>query len=413
MPTVTAESEEEQSRNTTTTLVDPEAELRRQRAMYEQHLEEIGVSQDKDAERYVLCNFVYDTIWSLKKFIAGEHELEEGGVIATLIFEGVNVDVDNRPDYWKRNRSYVVECINLKRSNTSGAIKREFISKCVVHDVVCDSHLPLTNCWVTVYMTEWAIETYRDNREKGDVIPTLESLMVYRSQGDDQLFELWCDTFFRPGYGTSAFRDKALKKPLSEIMTVYDEAFIVATIDNNYERWMKEAEILSLGEVVNKKTLPRQKYTNDAASSKKYQGWSKDGIDFFNRTVNDLVQLRNTSASRLLEKNYMENINRDLQKKRTRKVNDVPATQAVDGLQDYLKVLFPNGVRNQVPVVGNQASGYSNKRHRISLGSENSSAGNDEDEYDEDDDVDGGGGGGDSRYPSFFDEEYVGQRRGV
>jgi hypothetical protein len=106
MPTVTAQGEEEQS--TTTTLVDPEAELRRLRAMYEQHLEEIGVSQDKDAERYVLRNFVYDTIWSLKKFIAGEHELEEGGVIATLIFEGVNVDVDNRPDYWRCNRSYVV-----------------------------------------------------------------------------------------------------------------------------------------------------------------------------------------------------------------------------------------------------------------------------------------------------------------
>jgi hypothetical protein len=86
-------------------------------------------------------------------------------------------------------------------------------------------------------------------------------------------------------------------------------------------------------------------------------------------------------------------------------VNDVPATQAVDGLQDYLKVLFPNGVRNQVPVVGNQASGYSNKRHRVSLGSE----GNSEDEYNEDDDVDGGG---DSQYTGF-DEEYVGQRRGV
>jgi hypothetical protein len=127
MPTVPAENEEEHSRNTTT-LVDPEAELRRLRALYEQHLEEIGVLQDKDAERYVLRNFVYDTIWSLKKFIAGEHELEEGGVIATLILEGVNVDEDNRQDYWKRNRCYVVECINLKRSNTSGAIKREFIS---------------------------------------------------------------------------------------------------------------------------------------------------------------------------------------------------------------------------------------------------------------------------------------------
>jgi hypothetical protein len=41
----------------------------------------------------------------------------------------LNVDTLDRQEYWKRNRSYVVDCINLKRSNTSGLIKREFISK--------------------------------------------------------------------------------------------------------------------------------------------------------------------------------------------------------------------------------------------------------------------------------------------
>jgi hypothetical protein len=121
-----------------------------------------------------------------------------------------------------------------------------------------------------------------------------------------------------PGYGTAAFRDRAKRKPVSEILTVYDEAFIVATIDNNYERWMKEAEILSQGDIVDKKKLPRQKYTNDAAASKKFQGWSTEGLEFFNKTVNDLIQLRNTSSSKLLEKNYMEKINRDMMAKKTR-----------------------------------------------------------------------------------------------
>jgi hypothetical protein len=100
-------------------------------ALYEKQMEDIGVSQDKDTERYVPHNYVYNTIWPLKKFIAGEHEMEANGFIATLVLEGVNVDTENdtRADYWKRNRGYVVDCINLKRSNTSGSVKREFVSK--------------------------------------------------------------------------------------------------------------------------------------------------------------------------------------------------------------------------------------------------------------------------------------------
>jgi hypothetical protein len=77
------------------------------------------------------------------------------------------------------------------------------------------------------WTSEWAIEMYQQE----DGVPTVETLMNYRSQGEDNLFELWCNTFFRPGYGTAAFRDRCKKKPLSEILTVYDEAFIVATMN--------------------------------------------------------------------------------------------------------------------------------------------------------------------------------------
>jgi hypothetical protein len=108
---------------------NPTDEARELRALYDKHMEDMGVTQGKDTERYVLRNYVYDTIWSLKKFVAGDHEMEATCCIATLVFEGVNVDTLDRPEYWKRNRSYVVDCINLKRSNASGSIKREFISK--------------------------------------------------------------------------------------------------------------------------------------------------------------------------------------------------------------------------------------------------------------------------------------------
>jgi hypothetical protein len=251
------------------------------------------------------------------------------------------------------------------------------------------------------WTSEWAIEMY----QQGDSVSTVETLMNYHSQGEDNLFELWCNTFFRPGYGTAAFRDRCKKKTLSEILTVYDEAFIVATIDNNYERWMKEAELLSQGNTVDKKKLPRQKYTNDAASSKKYQGWSTEGLDFFNnKNVNDLIQLRNTSASRALEKNYMENQNREIQAKKTRKGATVPETQAVDGLQAYLKSFFPNLANKSAGSGGAErtpaGSDQPDKRRRISA----SPDGGSEEEPEDVDNPDG--------YDELDDGD-IGQTRGV
>jgi hypothetical protein len=81
---------------------NPTEEARELRALYDKHMEDMGVTQGKDTERYVLRNYVYDTIWSLKKFVAGDHEMEATGCIATLVFEGVNVDTLDRPEYWKK-----------------------------------------------------------------------------------------------------------------------------------------------------------------------------------------------------------------------------------------------------------------------------------------------------------------------
>lgn len=255
-----------------------------------------------------------------------------------------------------------------------------------------------------MYSAEWAIDVY----QQGKSIPTVESLMNYRSQGDDDLFEFWCNTCFRPGYGTAAFRDRCKKMQVSDILTVYDEAFIVATVENNYERWTKEAELISNGEIVNKKHLPKQKYTNDAAASKKYQGWSTEGLEFFNKTVSDLNQLRKTSASKVLEKHYMENVNSDLRAKRKKMGNTVPEQKAVDGLEAYMKHFFPNLVRNSAneenAMQGESSQEESrrpNKHQRISPDPKD--ARSEEEDYDESDFDD------DDRYNS----NEVGQRAGI
>lgn len=200
-----------------------------------------------------------------------------------------------------------------------------------------EEYVPLT--YKYMFCTEWAADVLR----AGHTIPAVDQLMNYRCQGEDELFEVWCDHFFRPAYGSKEFRDRTQKKPLSEIQTVFDEAFVVATIDNNYDRWVKESELVSQGIRVDKKTLPQQKYTNDAAASKKFQGWAEEGIEFFNKIVNDLMQVRNTSTSKVLERTYMENLH-DTQARRAKKDVMLPVTEAVDGIQDYLKNFFPQGI---------------------------------------------------------------------
>jgi hypothetical protein len=95
----------------------------------------------------------------------------------------------------------------------------------------------------------------------------------------------------------------------------------------------------------------------------------------------------------------MDNMN-NVQANKSRKVALVPATQAVDGLQAYLKNFFPNLGNSTVEGAGigqtepDQASESApNKRPRISLDPESNTDGED--------------------YEDDVDESEIGQTRGV
>jgi hypothetical protein len=147
----------------------------------------------------------------------------------------------------------------------------------------------------------WAIEV----QEKMGNKPMINMLENYCG-GDYNKFKLWADTFFQVGHGSVQFRVAQSSTLLSDILTVYDKAFIVAIIHNGFDRWVQESSILASGGIVDKKNLPKNCWTDSGALAKKYEGWVEEGVMFFNDQIGDLQNMRLTATSKMLEDKYLK-----------------------------------------------------------------------------------------------------------
>lgn len=174
----------------------------------------------------------------------------------------------------------------------------------------------------------WAIEHYKEN----DKEPSLEDIEPYRQ--DEDKFRFWADYFFKVGYGAVHYRNLHTQYVVSEILSVYDEAFVVAAIYNGFERWSKEASLLATNVQITKSTsLPKGKWTETGPNSKKYEGWMEEGIVFFNERVADIKAVRLTSNAIKIEKSYLQEKKNGKEKKK----DDASSTRsystsAVNGL---------------------------------------------------------------------------------
>jgi hypothetical protein len=92
--------------------------------------------------------------------------------------------------------------------------------------------------------------------------------------------------------GKKAWGKKKLKKALSDIVMCSNEAFVLLTLENNYDRWMAECKCLMANKnkeptECDKKTFPVSKYTNSRKSqfngrSRRLSGWACKGYLKFN-----------------------------------------------------------------------------------------------------------------------------------
>lgn len=213
--------------------------------------------------------------------------------------------------------------------------------------------------------TEWAVEYHDKYGQK----PELQMLEVYRGGAMDK-FKIWADHFFRVGYGSADFRGAQSNMLLSDFLTVFDEAFIVAVVHNGFERWVQEAVILASGGIVDKKRLPKNKWTETGSSAKKYEGWDEEGVVFFNSQVEDLINLRLTTTPKMMEDIYLREKKDQVQESRRGPVKRSFQVTALNGLVDVEEVVVEEQtVPTSVVVNTGDGSGRSsNKRQKSQLG---------------------------------------------
>jgi len=109
-----------------------------------------------------------------------------------------------------------------------------------------------------------------------------------RKRECEEVFFLFADMFLSRVVGVAFWRKNSAKMPISEMATVSDEAFALLLLEKYWDTWstknletyQKEA---TFDERTNKKrTATWGKCTTNAWGSKRFGGWSKEGLDQFN-----------------------------------------------------------------------------------------------------------------------------------
>ena len=130
----------------------------------------------------------------------------------------------------------------------------------------------------------------------------LEQVLLMRNDTSGMYFD-FIEYFILAVVGKIYYKENRCENLLSDFTTVSDEALAILIIENNFDTWWDMAK-----RNITKDSGVGRKYTNGGtsagtkASSRRYQGWSADGIKRFNE-IFDLVKL---NRSLLVAKSFEE-----------------------------------------------------------------------------------------------------------
>jgi hypothetical protein len=150
---------------------------------------------------------------------------------------------------------------------------------------------------------------------KKEPVPSMEDILLLSKGG--QTYEWVCAKLLKCVVGCATWNMRYYKERLSDVATDSDESFLVLTIENNYHRWMDEARHWATSTVAFddaddswKENISEALYTNSGTSkntgkgsSRRFQGWSRDGYLRFNalhKLVREDRQLRSLFEIQLL-----------------------------------------------------------------------------------------------------------------
>jgi hypothetical protein len=191
-------------------------------------------------------------------------------------------------------------------------------------------------------------------REGGEV-PEWDAFALYRASARDyEMFELWCDRFFRVSKGNGKFLLLSKSKKISEILTLSDEGFVISVLNNGYERWVAEAKMLESEDASGSEDLPPMRWSEGGATSqKRHRGWKSDGIKFFNESCHEISSLRQMRHSKELEEKYLEKAKNEKNPKRLSK-HRLDST-VVKPFCELVFEGYPSGGHDDNGVTGNES----------------------------------------------------------
>jgi hypothetical protein len=112
---------------------------------------------------------------------------------------------------------------------------------------------------------------------------------------NESMYTWFLSNFLKNGVGGKTWNHLHLRIPISKFVTPSTEAIVLLIFENNYNRWLDEAQNGS----ADRKNLAPSLYTNGGisqrggrATSKQGGGWSQAGIERFNELVKNVKEDR-------------------------------------------------------------------------------------------------------------------------
>lgn len=153
---------------------------------------------------------------------------------------------------------------------------------------------------------------------------------------NEEAFETFVTNFLKPAYSTKwkAKRCEKTIKKIADIATVSDEAFVMLTLENNWERWIDinnkaknnyapttrgkatqfDSDVMPIYTYINKKR------TNDAGDNDvhlNWRGWNNEGILRFNQLCSEVKEDRKINFN--VDKNILARLEPEEKSRRPKK----------------------------------------------------------------------------------------------
>lgn len=169
---------------------------------------------------------------------------------------------------------------------------------------------------------------------------------ILQMRGNQDVFVIFCEYFLSKVVGITAWKTECCTKTVSEMASVSDEAFTYLLLENYWDEWANKdpkayREETAYNHETNtrgRRTPTKGKYTKDSVGSRRYGGWSEDGLHRFNELFDLVLEDRKEFARDRDEVYRQFCIGNDGSKKKRKRVlvNDRVVAVRHDDLNDLL-----------------------------------------------------------------------------